>query len=239
MRLAEAESHHARDVLRLKPGGNVELFDDAGRTAVGQVARVDAGGVQITAGEVVERDVDAITWTIASAVPKGGRVDWMIEKLSELGTARFVPLMTQRSVVHPEGSGKRDRWKRIATEAAKQSRRLGVMAIDELTPLERVIEPFHTARVAGFYCATEVPDARPALMTLAAVAQSGIAPQIAVLIGPEGGWTPAELSLLAGAGLTAITLGRTILRVETAAVAVAALLASAAAAMPDPADQTQ
>lgn len=226
--LSEAEAHHARDVLRIEAGERVELFDDGGRTAEAEVISVTAAGVELRAGGVVERPAHALIWTIASAVPKGPRVDWMIEKLSELGTTRFVPLMTHRSVVHPEGRGKRERWVRLATEAAKQSRRSGVMAIDELTPLEVLVKTCSTSPAKGFYCATEGVPARPALMALSTAARARGEGGIVVLIGPEGGWSERELASLGAAGLTAITLGTTILRVETAAIAAAALLAAAA-----------
>ena len=72
----------------------------------------------------------------------------MVEKLSELGAAAFIPLITARSVVHPEGRGKRDRWQRLATESAKQSRRVGVMRIEELTKLEDALA---AAAGAGWY----------------------------------------------------------------------------------------
>ena len=79
------------------------------------------------------------TWTVASAVPKGPRADWMVEKLSELGATAFVPLQTARSVAMPSGSGKLDRWSRLAAEAAKQCGRPGVMRIEPLTPVADVI----------------------------------------------------------------------------------------------------
>jgi RsmE family RNA methyltransferase len=136
--VSDREAHHARDVLRLSTGEPVELFDDAGTVARGTIVACDARSVVVRVEEVAAEEATpaAIRLTLAAAVPKGDRADWMIEKLSELGVERFIPLATARSVVLPEGRNKRDRWTRIATEAAKQSQRRGVMRIDELTKLD-------------------------------------------------------------------------------------------------------
>src|SRR6185295_16110244 len=143
-----------RDVLRLSTGAELELFDDAGRVARGEIVATEPL-VRVRVGEVgtVRHSTRAVT--IASAVPKGERADWMIEKLSELGCERFVPLATARSVVLPEGKNKRERWIRIATESAKQSRRAGVMRIDELTAVKAFLEHRQTDRNFIAFLSTE------------------------------------------------------------------------------------
>ena len=216
--LPPAEAHHARDVLRLSEGITVELFDPAGRTAAATILRCTGREVVLDVQAVHEpAQSTAFQWIIASAVPKGSRVDWMIEKLSELGAAAFIPLRTDRSVVLPEGQGKRQRWQRLAAEAAKQSRRTGVMRIDDLTDLRELLSR------AGPACyLSTTAGARGILDLLPALRSSGT-PSLTFLIGPEGGWTDAERTVLDAAGVTALTLGPTILRVETAAVAAAVL----------------
>lgn len=216
--LPPEEAHHLRDVLRMSQGDAVELFDAEGRTAQGTIDTIDARSVTVVVtGGIREPAAERLRWTVASAVPKGNRADWMIEKLSELGTDRFVPLATQRSVVHPEGKGKRERWMRIADEASKQSRRVGVMQIEELVELSTFLR---SLKGTGWYFSTEagavvgITDAPVEASTLN------------LLIGPEGGWTEEEARLLREAGLTAVSLGTTILRVETAAVAAAAIVAA-------------
>src|SRR5438552_8556851 len=136
--LPEDQAHHARDVLRLRAGDEVELFTASGETAAGAIAEATAQRVVVNV-EQVRAPADRFALTIASAVPKGARADWMIEKLSELGVAHFVPLITARSVVHPEGKNKLERWRRLAEESAKQSHRTGVMRIAPLTPLPNVL----------------------------------------------------------------------------------------------------
>src|SRR5690349_22937888 len=112
------EAHHARDVLRLQSGETVEVFDDAGRTASAVLVFSDDDQVAVRI-EQFQQPPTGFRWTVAAAIPKGERADWMVEKLSELGTARFIPLIAERSVVVPEGRNKQQRWARIATESAK------------------------------------------------------------------------------------------------------------------------
>src|SRR6266545_3283098 len=151
IQLPQAEAHHLRDVLRSKPGDMVELFDADGRTAEARVMFVSSSGVRVKV-EGIREPQTSVSLTIASAVPKGERSDWMIEKLSELGVDRFVPLMTERSVVHPEGKNKFERWKRIASEAAKQSRRVGVMRIDSLASITSLLA---AESAAAYYLSLE------------------------------------------------------------------------------------
>ncbi len=212
--LPAAGAHHARDVLRLAEGAEVEVFDGGGRVGAGRLVEVSAGRVVVEVDVVSERAV-AVKLTIASAVPKGQRADWMVEKLAELGVMRFVPLATARSVVHPEGRGKLDRWRRLATEAARQSGSR-VMQIDELTPLAQAIAQWQAQGVPGWFCATEV-DAQP-LASMARV------PAAWCFIGPEGGWTDAEIQQVKAAGLVPVRLTQSVLRIETAAIVAAGLV---------------
>jgi 16S rRNA (uracil1498-N3)-methyltransferase len=211
------QAHHARDVLRLGVGAEVELFTAGGESALATLTSVSPGGVLAEVGEI-RRQRSAVELTIASAVPKAARADWMIEKLSELGVARFIPLATARSVVHPEGKNKIERWERLAAESAKQSKRPGVMAIDPLTPLPAVLDRANAGRMA--YLSTGAA-AVPAASVFGAPRTS-----ILLLIGPEGGWSAEEQAGFDGRALTAVSLGATILRVETAAIAAAAVVAA-------------
>jgi len=228
IQLEPAEAHHARDVLRLADGAAVEVFDDAG--AVGRGVLILSAGdvlVRVEPEELVPPTNTGLALVVAAAVPKGDRADWMVEKLSELGVAEFVPLAAARSVVLPEGRGKRDRWLRIATEAAKQSRRAGVMRIAELTRLEDAIARAVDAGAAWFL-STEEPRA-----TGVADAFHRLPPgkRLTAFVGPEGGWTVQERERFAAAGATPVRLTPTVLRVETAAVTVAAVIACLAPAV--------
>lgn len=216
--LPEDQAHHARDVLRLGAGDEVELFTAAGETGAGVIVEATPARVVVEVSQIWSATA-GLELTIASAVPKAARGDWMIEKLSELGVARFIPLMTARSVVHPEGKNKIERWERLAAEAAKQSRRAGVMRIEPLTALGDLM-----ARRSGLtaYLSTAA-DSVPLSSVFHAPSSS-----LTLLVGPEGGWSDAEVAQFTDRHLTPITLGRTILRVETAAMAAAAVVAAMA-----------
>lgn len=218
--LDPSQAHHVRDVLRLAPGQTVELFDDAGATADGTLVVVTPSDVLVEVREIRDPADAAFRWTVASAVPKAARADWMIEKLSELGADAFIPLATARSVVHPEGKNKLDRWRRLAQESAKQSRRpRGVMRIDEMLDLTPLVESLARDGRSAWYLST-APGALPVRRAVDTAPRD-----LTLLIGPEGGWTPGELDLFEAHGLTAVALTDTVLRVETAAVAVAAVVA--------------
>ena len=205
--LPPAEAHHARTVLRLKGGDPVELFDDAGRTAAGTILSADPSGVRVKIEEPIIARPAGRRVSVASAVPKGERADWLVEKLSELGVERWTPLVTARSVVEPK-RGKIERWGRIAVEAAKQSRRAGVMAIGEVTPVAAALGDLEGRAI---YFSTDA-EAEPASRFLSA-------PDLPLLlIGPEGGWTEEESAAFAAASVTPAKLTTTVLRVETAAV---------------------
>jgi 16S rRNA (uracil1498-N3)-methyltransferase len=211
--LDERASKHARDVLRLSEGAEVEVFDDVGNVAVAVIHALRPQ-VIVHVRSLAPSPQRLPELTIASAIPKGERADWMIEKLSELGVSRFIPLATGRSVVLPEGRNKRQRWLRIATESAKQSRRIGVMKIDELTPLSQAVTQ------ASRPCFHLAPHAQ--------IPISSVSPAM-LLIGPEGGWTDEEVQHFEQADVRPLKLTDTILRIETAAIAAAAVAMTLAA----------
>ncbi|HEX4796961.1 MAG TPA: RsmE family RNA methyltransferase [Humisphaera sp.] len=215
--LDESEAHHARDVLRLPDGASIELFDDAGQSADGILIHHGAHGATVRVGEISAQSVPHFQLTIASAVPKGERADWMVEKLSELGVVAFIPLATARSVVHPQGQGKRQRWERIATESAKQCRRVGVMRIEPLMNFADVVK----ATEAGWFLSTG--QSKPISQALRDLNPAG---SLTLFVGPEGGWTEPEIETFDRRGLTAVALTATILRVETAAIAAAAVVST-------------
>ncbi len=206
--------HHARTVLRLVQGDHIELFDREGRSAIGVIHALEPIlNVQI---DTVEQPARGTHLVVASAVPKGDRADWMVEKLSEIGVSHWIPLRTERSVVHPEGKSKLDRWRRIADESAKQCKRIGVMEIGELVLLSKFLDKIDAGVTLVLSTADNVRPIHGVLDTSPG----------ALLIGPEGGWTADEEKSMRDRGLTPVTLGRTILRVETAAIVAAGIIAS-------------
>jgi 16S rRNA (uracil1498-N3)-methyltransferase len=196
----------------------IELFDDAGNTAPATLLDAPADTLRVHVDALRGPSGHALRLTVAAAIPKGPRADWMIEKLSEIGVDRFIPLATARGVVLPEGKNKLDRWARLATEAARQSRRTGVMSIAPLTPVPQLVAALTEARAedsaeAAWYLST-APEAHP----LTHLLHTPPPTHLTLLIGPEGGWTEAETTAFAAARLGPLSLTSTILRIETAAL---------------------
>lgn len=221
------EARHLARVCRVAVGECVELFDGRGGVFEAEVTnlRRDAVTLRVVA-HLPPGPAPACHLTLATAVPKGDRFDWLVEKASELGVARLVPLATVRSVVDPRTS-KLDRLRRTAVESAKQSKRDRVMEIEppaawgEYLTQTRSVPLRYLADPAGVGLAGwEVPSAgSPAVLA----------------VGPEGGFTADEVGAAVDAGWRLVALGPHILRVETAAVAGSALvLALAGTTGPEP-----
>ena len=199
--LSPDDRHHLERVLRLRSGEVVTVSD--GR---GSWLRAAFGPELEPLGEVATVPVPCPAVTIAFAVPKGDRPEWLVQKCTELGADVLIPVTTVRSVVRWEGerAGKQvARLARVAREASMQSRRAW---LPEVEPVQR-LEDVASRRGA---CAAEPGGSRPSLGCPT------------VLIGPEGGWAPGELP----DGLPRLDLGPTVLRTETAAVLSAGLLAT-------------
>jgi 16S rRNA (uracil1498-N3)-methyltransferase len=218
----EGHRHLAR-VLRVGRGESVTLFDGTGSEVEAEVVRVGAREteLQVTAGarRAGVSTAPAVAITLLTAIPRGERMDLLIEKACELGVARVVPVVAERSVVRPgAGTPRRRRWEKIAREAARQCGRADVPAIADPTPLPDVL-------------AGELPPRRFALApdgTPLRAALDGPPAPTALLVGPEGGLAPDEIAAAEAAGFAAVSVGPRILRVETAAIAAVTLVHAAA-----------
>ncbi len=209
------EAHHAARVRRLRVGDAVELFDGRGGEATGTIAAIASDRIEVSLNERHVSASPRTLLTIAAAIPKGDRADWMVEKLGELGVARLVPLITERSIVRPS-AGKIERWRRKCIETAKQCRATVPMEVLEPTRVESLPALFvPTGRVL-----VTAPDAAHSI-DHEWPGRTGRTDALFV-IGPEGGLTPGEIGLLLEAGAQSVRLAATILRIETAAIAVAA-----------------
>ena len=208
------EARHLTRVLRAKVGDTVSLFDGRGREWPARVASLGRDRVELDTTEPTVDPVPvSIPLTLAVALPKGDRQKWMVEKLTELGTARLIPLETTRGVAEATASAQA-RLERVVIEACKQCGRNTLMEIAAGRPLDRLL-----AEVPADAC---VVIAHPGGRSLDVAAIPTTATEIIALVGPEGGFTDEELGTADRAGVIRISLGPHILRVETAAIALAA-----------------
>lgn len=216
VRLGEEETRHARDVLRLKTGDEVRVFDGEGREFSCSIERVGKKESLLAISAKVEpaSPESDLELTLAVALLKGEKFDLVIQKAVELGVTSLVPLETARCDVKIKDAGKKlDRWRKIALEACKQSGRARLMEIADVTDFQRFIGRDE----AGF---------RILFSERGGQDFSKIKPgkKITAVIGPEGGWESSELSAAGDKGFLITTLGGRILRAETAAISIAAIL---------------
>jgi len=216
--LVGAEAHHLAHVMRGKPGTRVVLFDGSGAEFVARVERIDRSQVELAvlSRQEVDRELPE-ELTLGVALPKGDRRRWLVEKAVELGVGRMVPLLTARSVARPVGQAVK-RLRRTVIEASKQCGRNRLMEIGEPrawtdyvadtaeAPCRLLAQPHGRQTVAG------PPSAADSLSP------------VFLAVGPEGGFSDEEVSLAVAAGWQMIDLGSRTLRVETAALLLAAMV---------------
>ena len=219
IRLDPDESRHLSRVRRLGPGDVVEIFDGAGYATRARVVEVGKNRVELeTEGDPLPDRAPACRLTLATAVPKGERFDWLVEKATELGVDRLVPIVTERSVVDPRGA-KIDRLRRSIVEAAKQCGRNRLMDLERPSPwspwLVEGVDPSPSAPRLIAHPGGAPPTAWPR-------ARQGGGATIA--IGPEGGFTEAEVEAARASGWRVVSLGNPLLRIETAGLAGCAVI---------------
>ena len=202
VKLTGTEAHHLINVLRLKMGEQVVLFDGAGTEAVAEIESVSKRSVELRILDTHTAPLDAIPAIIlGTAVPKGERFRWLVEKATELGVTKLVPLITERSIVEP-GSGKLEKMKQSVIAACKQCGRNQLMEIDEPTDWNSFL--VNESQTGSLFIA------QPSGESVGTAIQHLKEETPAVLaVGPEGGFTEAEIEAARNAGAKLISLGRT------------------------------
>jgi 16S rRNA (uracil1498-N3)-methyltransferase len=215
--------HHLRQSLRLQRGEILSVTDDRGRRYRTEIT-------EITGQALVAHILD---WTsppaqtgpsliLGQALLKGEKMDWVVQKATELGADRIAPVVARHTVVKPRAERvdhQIARWQRIALEAAQQSERWAVPLIDEPAPLHELAVRYKAAAtklmLAERSSGVSLTSIKPAL---------GASDTVLLVIGPEGGWNEEEVHLAQEQGFQTITLGPRILRAETAAIAAISIL---------------
>ena len=219
------QAEHLARVLRAQPGAEADVVA-GGHVFHAQVAAVAANEVRFNL--IAELGADpALPVTLVMSIYKFDHVEWAIEKATELGVTAIVPVIARRTEKHlAQAAGKRvERWRRIVYEAAKQSRRSDVPIVDDPVPLsERVRAGAQGTRIV--LAEQERTTTLRAIVDEAVRAAEDEMPELAIAIGPEGGWAPEEEALFDANGWRAASLGPRILRAETAAIVALAVVAS-------------
>ena len=221
--LTAEDSRHALTVLRLKAGAQVEVVV-GGRPWLAEIVGEENRTVCVRKLSPLPSTEPELAVTLFQGIPKADKMDWIVQKATELGVSRIVPVAMERCIVKlsPADTGKKlERWRKISREAGKQSGRCilpeilppitleGLLSLEDLPALNAV--PWEDAGAFGPLALHRThPDTD----------------SLGILIGPEGGITPDEISLLRSAGFLPMTLGKRILRTETAGIAAVAALMS-------------
>jgi 16S rRNA (uracil1498-N3)-methyltransferase len=213
--LEGSEFHHLAHVMRAEPGEQIVLFDGKGGVAEAQVIELSKSRASLRISTRRHEDETGPTVVLATAVPKSDRFRWLVEKATELGVSRLIPLQTARSVTEP-GATRLDKMRAAVVEACKQSGRNRLMTIDALTDWPSFLAA--TRSLGRLLIADPGGPVRASLCELKPSEQA-----LVLVVGPEGGFTDTELIQAVDAGGRCISLGSSILRTETAAISLAAL----------------
>jgi 16S rRNA (uracil1498-N3)-methyltransferase len=220
--VAGAELQHLRRVLRLAPGGEITIFDDAGREhdAVIRSFASDAASVDIIRSYDAQRE-SALDLTLGVGLIKGDKMDFVVEKATELGVQTLIPFASTHAVPKLDErkvSARTERWQKIALSAAKQC---GRSRIPKVLPLCDFRQFVQQARPDTLKLLFWEKQGRQSLRRVRD--QRGDARAVLLAIGPEGGFSAEEAALATEHGFITVSLGRRILRAETAAVVVVSL----------------
>ncbi len=220
------EVHHLRNVLRLKRGGRVICFDGKGKEYEGSITSLSPGQaeIEIEKSKRLKRELP-LKITLAPSLIRAGKMDLVVQKCTELGVFRIMPMRTERGLVkldEAKSRARRERWQRLAEVAAKQSGRVQVPLIEEVRDFASILKKARDFSLGIILWEEEggVRSLRKAFAKSLSLPES-----ILLLIGPEGGFPAREVAEAKKAGLLSASLGPCILRAETAAIVAVALVA--------------
>ena len=233
--LDEGETRHLRDVLRLKTGDIVNVFDGVGDEFECRVKEIKKRSADLAILKNVEPTAPEshLDLTICAAILKGDKADFSVQKLVELGVNRFVPMLTARTEVKPKDAAKRvERWRKIAFESAKQCGRARLMRVDDIATFEEKMQnPARPGPPPEHLRAGRQSKGGPEPQLILFSERNGEpfnikAPQqtLTAFLGPEGGWDDAELDLTKQLRIPIYTLTGRIMKADTAAIAISAIL---------------
>ena len=231
---------HIRTVLRKQPGDLLTLLDGRGREYIVRIATMERSEIDTEIMEQRKRELPAVKVTLGQGLPKSDKMDFIVQKATELGVSSLVPLITERTIVKVKDEEKRvTRWRKIAREAAMQSDRPDIPTVGEIKNYRDFLErtPLHPplakgehkgggsdADAVGGHSLLLFPWEEGTVPIKQVLRQAPGAQNIVVLIGPEGGFSQAEADLAKQQGYQLVSLGPNILRTETAAVAVLSMI---------------
>jgi 16S rRNA (uracil1498-N3)-methyltransferase len=216
--LSRDDSHHLTDVLRVGLAGHVVVSNGVGGEAYAEVIGIESGGVTLRILERQYRAGSGTMITLIQAVPKAQKMDWIIQKATEIGVWGILPVMTDRGVVKLEDARadkRTERWQRIAVEAAKQCRTAWIPKVHPVCLLTDVLNG--ELSLDCLLMGSLEEDAVPLRVCLGKL-KAHPPKSVGLMIGPEGDFSPRECALARQAGAMPVSYGSRVLRVETASI---------------------
>ncbi len=215
------DAHHLANVMRAKPGDVIIVCDGSGREAQAELEHVSRTEVAAIRMEARESEAEPnVRVTIAQALPKGDKLETVIQKGTEVGAYSFVPFVSERTIVQYDAkkeSKRLERWGKIAKEAAEQSHRGRIPSVASVIKWRELLK-LAAEQDAAYFCYEKEAGLRLRSLLGKLRAERGEQVSIMLIIGPEGGFTEKEVSEAEDAGCVPVSLGRRILRTETAAL---------------------
>ncbi len=212
---------HIATVLRMKPGEELVLCDGAGTDYRIRIASIDRTSVTAEITDRIPRQILKPRVTLGQGIPKADKMDWIMQKATELGVASIIPLMTERTVVKVRDEQKRAaRWQRICREAAMQSDRPDIPLVGPIRQFEAYVRSLSRKEETLLL----LPWEEAGLPVKNVLRSDAVPEEIVVLIGPEGGFSRVEAESARDRGFHAVRIGPNIMRTETAAIAVLSMI---------------
>lgn len=219
--------HHILHVLRLQPGDQIICCNSQGRTVLAKIDQLNKEQIVCRIVEEIHDNCELpIKVTIAQGLPKGDKLEWVLQKGTELGAHHFIPFSSVRTIVKYDGKKeekKIERWRKIAKEAAEQAHRDSLPTIERIYTWKELLKVEADCKLVAYERASIAETGFPSTF-VQALHSLNRADHLLVVIGPEGGLEEEEVAQLEGTGFQTISLGKRILRTETAASYVLAAL---------------
>ncbi|GIO22080.1 16S rRNA (uracil(1498)-N(3))-methyltransferase [Oceanobacillus sp. J11TS1] len=223
IRIVGEDVHHISRVMRNKPGDEIICNTDAGNSALCKIEAMNETEVQVSIKSWLDESVELpVEVSIAQGIPKGDKFEWILQKGTELGAAKFIPFAAERSVAKWDEQKfykKAKRFRKIIKEASEQSHRNRIPELSDVMPLKALLEESESYTVKLFAYEEEAKGSEKNASSFASVLENlSDKERILLVIGPEGGISVEEANHLKEYGFEAIRLGKRILRTETAAL---------------------
>jgi len=211
-----SDVHYLKDVLRIKPGDEIEILDGNGTIYSATINNIQKDKIKLDIIRSSKSETEpAVGITLAQSLPKAKKMDFIIQKCTELGVAEIIPVITERSISKGE---KTARWQKIAIEAAEQSGRASIPKVASLIDFKSLLKK------AKEFDLALIPWEMEKTNRLKTILQKSSFRNIIMLIGPEGGFSSQEVAEAKAAGFIPISLGKRILRAETAGMAMLSMM---------------